>query len=361
MHTLNLLIDVFWVFLFSLIFIFIVRKVAKRFGLVDEPNHRKKHQGQIPLVGGITVFFGICLAFTITQEYIPHKWLYLICAEILVFVGALDDRFDISVKIRATIQAIVAFVMTHFAGLTLNNLGYAFGPWWEITLGPLGYLMTLFAVWAAVNAFNMVDGIDGLLGGLSCVSFAALGILLYQNGDMALAYWCFAFIAAILPYICLNLGLLGKRYKVFMGDAGSTLIGFSVIWLLLMSTQGEQRSIKPVTALWIIAIPLMDMIAIMYRRLRKGMNPFSPDRQHIHHLFMRSGFTSRQAFILISMAAAILAMIGIIGERTNFIPEWVMLVLFLLIFAIYGYCIKRAWKVARFVKRVKRRMQRMAK
>lgn len=154
---------------------------------------------------------------------------------------------------------------------------------------------------------------------------------------------------------------MGKRYKVFMGDAGSTLIGFTIIWLLLMSTQGEQRSIKPVTALWIIAIPLMDMIAIMYRRLRKGMSPFSPDRQHIHHLIMRSGFTSSQAFILITLAAAILAAIGMIGERSSFIPEWVMLALFLLIFAVYGYCIKRAWKVARFVKRVKRRMQRIAK
>ncbi|MFS1538632.1 MAG: UDP-N-acetylglucosamine--undecaprenyl-phosphate N-acetylglucosaminephosphotransferase [Candidatus Phlomobacter fragariae] len=360
MYTLNLLIDVFWVFFFSLIFIFVARKVAKRFGLVDEPNHRKKHQGEIPLVGGITVFFGISLAFMITHEYIPHKWLYLICAGILVFVGVLDDRFDISVKIRATIQAIVAFVMIYFTGLTLDNLGYAFGPW-QVTLGPLSYLMTLFAVWGAVNAFNMVDGIDGLLGGLSCVSFAALGILLYQNGNMALAFWCFAVIAAILPYIFLNLGLLGKRYKVFMGDAGSTLIGFTIIWLLLMSTQGEPRLIKPVTALWIIAIPLMDMIAIMYRRLRKGMNPFSPDRQHIHHLIMRSGFTSSQAFILITLVAAIFAVIGLIGERSSFIPEWVILALFLLIFAIYGYCIKRAWKAARFVKRVKRRMQRIAK
>lgn len=107
-------------------------------------------------------------------------------------------------------------------------------------------------------------------------------------------------IATIVPYILLNLGILGRRYKVFMGDAGSTLIGFTAIWLLLQSSQGKAHSINPVTALWIIAIPLMDMIAIMYRRLRKGMSPFSPDRQHIHHLIMRAGFTPRQAFVLIT-------------------------------------------------------------
>jgi UDP-GlcNAc:undecaprenyl-phosphate GlcNAc-1-phosphate transferase len=128
--------------------------------------------------------------------------------------------------------------------------------------------------------------------------------------------------------------------------------------VLLQSSQGDSHPIKPVTALWIIAIPLMDMIAIMYRRLRKGMSPFSPDRQHIHHLIMRAGFTSRQAFVLITLAAAILAAIGVLGERLTFIPEWVMLALFLLAFSLYGYCIKRAWRVARYIKRMKRRIRR---
>ncbi|TNC56063.1 hypothetical protein FHB93_29730, partial [Klebsiella quasipneumoniae] len=89
------------------------------------------------------------------------------------------------------------------------------------------------AVWAAINAFNMVDGIDGRLAGLSSVSFAATGIILWFDGQYSLAMWCFAMIAAILPYILLNLGALGRRYKVFMGDAGSPMIGCPSIWILL--------------------------------------------------------------------------------------------------------------------------------
>ncbi|MBW7984517.1 UDP-N-acetylglucosamine--undecaprenyl-phosphate N-acetylglucosaminephosphotransferase [Enterobacillus tribolii] len=357
MNLLTTSSDLFVVFLFSLAFLFCARKVAKKIGLVDKPNYRKRHQGLIPLVGGISVYAGICFTFLFFQPYIPHFRLYLLCAGALVLVGALDDRFDISVKIRATVQALIAIAMMTVGGLYLRNLGQIFGPW-ELTLGPFGYLVTLFAVWAAINAFNMVDGIDGLLGGLSCVTFLSMGILLWQDGQHDLAMWCFAFIAAIVPYILLNLGILGRRYKVFMGDAGSTLIGFTVIWILLESTQGSGHPMNPVTALWVIAIPLMDMIAIMYRRLRKGMSPFSPDRQHIHHLIMRAGFTSRQAFVLITLAAALLAAIGVTGERLGFVPEWVMLVLFLLAFVLYGYCIKRAWRVARFVKRMKRRMRR---
>jgi len=343
-------------FVFSLAFLFFARKAAKKIGLVDRPNYRKRHQGVIPLVGGISVFAGSCFAFAISDLYIPNLLLYLVCAGCLVLVGALDDRFDISIKFRAIVQAGVAVVMMVKAKLYLLSLGYILGPW-ELVVGPFGYVLTLFAVWAAINAFNMVDGIDGLLGGLSCVSFLALGIILFADGQTSLAMWCFSMIAAIIPYILLNLGLFGRRYKVFMGDAGSTLIGFTIIWILLASTQGPAHPITPVTALWLIAIPLIDMVAIMYRRLSKGVSPFSADRQHIHHLIMRAGFTSRQAFVLITLAAALLAAIGVLGEYRDFIPEWVMLVLFLLAFVLYDYCIKHAWRVARKIKRLKRRLR----
>ncbi|WP_075183401.1 UDP-N-acetylglucosamine--undecaprenyl-phosphate N-acetylglucosaminephosphotransferase [Pantoea sp. 1.19] len=356
MNLLTMSTELASIFLFSLVFLFFARKVAKKIGLVDKPNYRKRHQGVIPLVGGISVYAGICFTFLITNYYIPHALLYLACAGVLVLVGALDDRFDISVKIRATVQALIAIAMMVYGKLYLLSLGHIFGSW-ELVVGPFGYVLTLFAVWAAINAFNMVDGIDGLLGGLSCVTFAAMGIILYFDGQESLAMWCFAMIVAIIPYILLNLGVFGRRYKVFMGDAGSTLIGFTIIWILLETTQGVRHPITPVSALWLIAIPLMDMVAIMYRRLRKGMSPFSADRQHIHHLIMRAGFTSGQAFVLITLAAALLAGVGVLGEYLSFIPEWVMLVLFLLAFMLYGYCIKRAWRVARFIKRLKRRMR----
>jgi UDP-GlcNAc:undecaprenyl-phosphate GlcNAc-1-phosphate transferase len=135
---------------------------------------------------------------------------------------------------------------------------------------------------------------------------------LWFDGQYSLAMWCFAMIAAILPYILLNLGVLGRRYKVFMGDAGSTMIGFTIIWILLETTQGKTH-ISPVTALWIIAIPLMDMVAIMYRRLRKGMSPFSPTASifiiyHARRVYFPSGVCADYP------GAAMLAAIGVAAE-----------------------------------------------
>lgn len=109
---------------------------------MDKPNFRKRHQGLIPLVGGISVYAGICFTVGIVDYYIPHASLYLACAGVLVFIGALDDRFDISVKIRATIQAAVGIVMMVFGKLYLSSLGYIFGSW-EMVLGPFGYFLTL--------------------------------------------------------------------------------------------------------------------------------------------------------------------------------------------------------------------------
>ena len=117
MNLLTAVTELISIFLFTTCFLFIARKVAKRIGLVDKPNFRKRHQGLIPLVGGISVYAGICFTFGIADYYIPHAVLYLACAGVLVLVGALDDRFDIAVKIRATVQAAIGVIMMVVGGL----------------------------------------------------------------------------------------------------------------------------------------------------------------------------------------------------------------------------------------------------
>ncbi|HAG02675.1 MAG TPA: undecaprenyl-phosphate alpha-N-acetylglucosaminyl 1-phosphate transferase, partial [Leclercia adecarboxylata] len=151
MNLLTAVTELISIFLFTTCFLFLARKAAKRVGLVDKPNYRKRHQGLIPLVGGISVYAGICFTFSIADYYIPHAALYLSCAGVLVLVGALDDRFDISVKFRAAVQAAIGVIMMVVGKLYLSSLGYIFGTW-EMVLGPFGYFLTLFAVWAAINA-----------------------------------------------------------------------------------------------------------------------------------------------------------------------------------------------------------------
>jgi len=236
-------------------------------------------------------------------------------------------------------------------GLSLSTLGNVlFG--YPLLLGVAGYLVTVFAVIGAINAFNMIDGIDGLLGILACITFGFLGIIFYMGERENVAMWCLALVVACLPYILLNLGVpWGAKFKVFMGDAGSMLIGFTVIWLLIIASQGEDAVMRPVTALWIIALPLMDMMRVMISRLRRGCSPFRPDREHLHHILMRAGFSGRGTLIVMAIGQVLCGMTGIILEGFHVSDYW-QLLLFIISFVCLLYAMRSVEKLKNKVARL---------
>ncbi|QGM80155.1 UDP-N-acetylglucosamine--undecaprenyl-phosphate N-acetylglucosaminephosphotransferase [Otariodibacter oris] len=342
------------VFITSFVVLIVMRPVAEWVGLVDKPNFRKRHQGVIPLIGGIALFLGNLAFYLMQWEQMRFPLLYLSAVTILLIIGVLDDRFDISPLLRASIQAGLAGAMI-YSGLSIASLGQLIAPF-SLELGTIGVVLTVFITIAIINAFNMIDGIDGLLAGLSSVSFAGIGTLMWLDEQYTLAYWCFSIIFVLLPYAMFNLSLFGAKWKVFMGDSGSTLIGFTIIWILLLSTQGQGHAISPITGLWLIAVPLIDMVAIIFRRLKKGKSPFRPDRLHIHHLMMRAGLTSRQALVVITLGSAICTTIGVLGE-VYYWNQWVMFIGFIILFFLYSYSIVHAWRITRFIRRYKRRIR----
>ncbi|OCH40297.1 UDP-N-acetylglucosamine--undecaprenyl-phosphate N-acetylglucosaminephosphotransferase [Vibrio cyclitrophicus] len=345
-----MLLELSFVGFFSFSSLFLMRKVAKAVGLVDKPNERKLHNGAIPLVGGIAISLSISQYLVTHPNVIPHSEVFLASIAALIVIGALDDKFDISFKIRLIVQAILSICMMYFADLRLENIGNLFGLG-DLHLGFLSPVITILAVIGAINAFNMVDGIDGLLGGLAIVTLGAIAILLKVDSQHGLAYLCVVFIVAIIPYILMNLGILGRERKVFMGDAGSMMIGFTVIWLLLGASQDPSESLmRPITALWLIAMPLMDMAAIMFRRVRRGVSPFKPDREHLHHIFQRLGCTPRQTLAIICAIASSFAGFGIYGEFLK-VPESTMFILFLVCFAAYTVAMSYVWRITSWVRR----------
>ncbi|MBE2895261.1 UDP-N-acetylglucosamine--undecaprenyl-phosphate N-acetylglucosaminephosphotransferase [Spirabiliibacterium falconis] len=343
-------------FVVSFVALIVVRPLARRIGLVDKPNYRKRHQGAVPLIGGIALFLGNLCFYLLQWHEMNFPQLYVFCVSVLLFIGVLDDRFDISPFIRAAIQVGLACLMIYYANLSLSSLGQIIGPF-KLQLGIFSSVVTVMIIMGVINAFNMIDGIDGLLSGLSSVTFGAIAILMLLDNQINLALWCIVLIMVMLPYALFNLNVFGVKNKVFMGDSGSTLIGFTIIWILLLSTQGSGHPINPVTALWVIAIPLIDMVAVIVRRLRQGKSPFRPDRLHIHHLMMRAGLSSRQALFVITFMAALFAGFGILGE-VYYIDEWIMFPLFIILFFVYYYSITRAWRVSRLIKRMRRRASR---
>jgi UDP-GlcNAc:undecaprenyl-phosphate GlcNAc-1-phosphate transferase len=322
----------------------IFKPIAIDVGLVDKPNSRKRHKGQVPLIGGISIFVAVLAASLLWLPNTLELRMYLIASAMMVFIGALDDKYDLRVRIRIVGQIIIASLMIYGVGGYISNLGDLFG-FGDIELGPFGIIFTYFAIIVVINAYNMVDGIDGLIGSLSLNTFTAIAILFLMSGNQGYLSYPLILATATLPYLMFNLGFFQKQTKkIFMGDAGSMFIGLSVIWLLSIGTQGENASFRPVTALWICALPLMDMLAIVMRRYRKGKSPFKPDRDHLHHILQRAGLSSRQTLLLISLFSVLMSLIGVLGEHFQ-VAESIQLFLFVLIFILYNrYARHFSWK-----------------
>ncbi len=331
-------------FFFAFLAIKLFKPIAVDVGLVDKPNSRKRHQGQVPLIGGISIFVAVLAASLLWLPNTLELRMYLIASAMMVFIGALDDKYDLKVRIRIVGQIIIASLMIYGVGGYIANLGDLFGLG-EIQLGPVGIIFTYFAIIVVINAYNMVDGIDGLIGSLSLNTFTAIAVLFLMSGNNSYLTYPLIIATATLPYLIFNLGYF-RSYskKIFMGDAGSMFIGLSVIWLLTIGTQGENASFRPVTALWICAIPLMDMLAIVMRRYRKGKSPFKPDRDHLHHILQRAGLTSRQTLVVITVSSVVMSLIGVLGEYFK-VAESIQLILFILIFILYNkYARHFSWK-----------------
>lgn len=290
----------------SALAIFMLRRYAFMLGLLDHPDKRKQHIGDVPLVGGLAIFMGITVGASAYGHFHWFVKILIDTAMLLTLLGALDDRFDLKVRDRLLIQAIAILTVIASTGVYIHTLGHIFG--YNVELGWLGPPLTVIAIIGLMNAFNLMDGIDGLAGSLELVSIAS--IVMFANPpalqEMALLLALLA--TASLPFLVTNLGFMGR--KIFLGDAGSMLIGYLLAWALVRMSQTSQTHLSPVDVLWCVALPVLDTFAVMLRRIRQGKSPFKPDRGHIHHILMDAGMGPRATLLALTALAVSLAFVG---------------------------------------------------
>lgn len=316
----------------------LLNPLAPRLHLLDHPSERRKNHAQpVPLIGGIAIFVALLVSVLVSTPLDRSLTYGLSGAALLVVVGLLDDILNLGPKLRIVAQIAAALLLTVGGGVTLTSLGDLFG-FGSIDLGLFAVPFTVFAIVGICNAFNMIDGIDGLAGGLTLI---ALGVLvLLSPVDGASRVLMLVTIAAIVPYLICNLQLFGcTGRKVFLGDAGSLLLGYLVVWMLITAAQSP-ATLTPAAAIWIVAIPLMDTLCVMGRRMLKGRSPFCADRAHLHHVLARCLNSPRKALSLILPTAAVLASIGLFGQVQQVAPAaliWAALVFFAIYLSILRY------------------------
>ena len=313
-------------FLICLLLVPLLARWAPAAGLLDRPGGHKKHEGDVPVVGGIA----ICLATLGPALYfspplpVTH-WGFVGAIVLLLAVGVIDDRQHVAPRLRLGLQTLVVtgtFVLLDFKVDSLGNL-LGTGP---IELGAFALPFAILATVALVNAFNMLDGLDGLAGGVALIAMLALCALSLQEARPLLAVVAAASAGGILGFLMFNLPLQirGERL-VFMGDAGSTLLGFTIATLCmgLMVGQGSDlrfhdldASIYPAELLWLVAIPVFEICTTTLRRMKAQMSPMQADTGHYHHrLRHQAGWSVRAIFLLYLLFSMAAMLVGVTLHR----------------------------------------------
>ena len=305
---------VHWVFMKIL-------KIAKLKGLVDAPNARKLQKIPVPVLGGLAVFFGLLAgllcasalfhftSFTFENTYDTLRaWSSLrgmllpavLGASIVLYTGAIDDTIGLSPLNRFIIEIAVILGICYGSGMCVDSLHGLFGindfSWW------IGIPLTVFAGVGIINAFNMVDGVNGLSSGLCIVVSFLMGTFFIKRNDVPDALLAYCFASSLIPFFFHN--VFGKYSRMFIGDAGTMVMGLIVSWCLIktLSTDGVIGSLNhkvpkleqmclPAMLLAICSVPVMDTLRVMSERMLKGVSPFKADKNHLHHKFIAIGIS----------------------------------------------------------------------
>jgi UDP-N-acetylmuramyl pentapeptide phosphotransferase/UDP-N-acetylglucosamine-1-phosphate transferase len=276
---------------------------------MDEPGERTSHSVSTPSLGGIGIFAGMLFSIIL---WTPFQFLgdlqYILCAFILIFlIGARDDLDPISPTKKLLGELLAACILVFKANVKLTSLYGIFGIY---ELHPMfSIVLSIFTVIVIINAFNLIDGINGLSGSIGVLISTVLGIWFYKIGRLDMAILSFSMVGSLVAFLKYNV----SPAKIFMGDTGSLLIGMMVSILAiqfieLQKTIPNQELVIQAAPAFVVAtliLPLFDTLRVFVIRLYNGKSPFYPDRSHIHHLLIDSGFTHMKATLILLLVNVI--------------------------------------------------------
>lgn len=350
-------------FAYVMVFLFVglltdfLRRHAGQFGLLDRPDGRKRHRGVVPAVGGEAIYVGCLLSALALGVDDGHVVGLFGIGSIIVVIGALDDHLGFSARRRLLVQFLAAGAMVLIEGSRLQSLGSFGADGASMDLGLLAAPLTIIGAVGMINAFNMCDGMDGLSGCLAVIALSALAVVAGVGG-LDLVTLIVVLTCGVAAFLTQNLRVPWRwRASVFMGDAGSTFMGFAVCWLIIQLGGAEQPLLVPVVAAWFVLVPLFDTTYVILRRLALKRSPLKGDRQHLHHYLQRRGLNVNQSLAVIAGLAVSGAAVGLLMHFVD-LPDGLSLLALTGAFA--GYCVvmSKAWQALPYVRRHRMRRRR---
>lgn len=288
----QILLMVFIPFAFVALIIPFVKKVAFRLGAVDNPGGRHIHKKVMPKLGGLAIFLGFLLGYMIFGEHSEQMNSVLIGSFVIVITGMIDDISDLRVREKLVGQIIAACIITFYGKILLVDIS-AFGLY--LNFGIFTYPLTILFIVSCINCINFIDGMDGLSGGISSIYYLTIGIIGVIMGNVDLEF--------VLTFVMLGstLGFLVHNFypaKIFAGDTGSMFMGFIIAVIALLGFKNVTMT-SLIIPLLILAVPILDTLFAIIRRLLKGEKIYVGDACHIHHQLLNRNKSQRKTVLTI--------------------------------------------------------------
>ncbi|MEZ2130665.1 MULTISPECIES: MraY family glycosyltransferase [unclassified Sinorhizobium] len=298
-------------FMLCVAFITVLRRVSVTVALVDHPDARKRHDGHIPLCGGIAIFAAFAIVSSVSGQLLSLSVNYWLALAIILALGVADDRYQLSAFRRLLVQLLASLIMV--AEFDTSSLSLNFFHTEIAALALVAFVISTCFITGLVNSWNMLDGVDGLAGGAAAVAIMWLLVISGFSGSSDVMPSLEILLVGICGFLIFNMRSPWRpRASIFLGDAGSTALGATLSYVILMLAAGDS-AIPFAALLWVVIIPIIDTLSLMIRRVLDRRSPMSADRWHLHHLLLDSGLSPASATGVITALSAICGGIGYIG------------------------------------------------
>jgi UDP-GlcNAc:undecaprenyl-phosphate GlcNAc-1-phosphate transferase len=321
-------------------------RMAPHLGLLDQPNARKVHKAPIPTVGGWGIVIGALAAAAFQMHWTPLFEAYVLGALVLFLFGVIDDRLTLSHRVKFIGQFIAAGLVIFHGDLWIHHAPYIPEEYWPAWAG---ITLSFFAIVGMINAMNTSDGLDGLAGGECVLSLLVIAFLAYMVEGTDTMMYAVTVIGGVLGFLRFNT----HPARVFMGDAGSQFLGFSLGMLAILITQQTFQTLSPATTLLFLGLPIIDIFAVMIQRMSRGESPFKAGRNHVHHRLLDLGFSHTETVVLIYVIHGTFVLSAIVLRHES---DWLVTAVYLsaivVLFGALQYAEKSGWRRTRPAARV---------
>ena len=290
--------------LISLMITPIVIAISKKLNIVDKPNFRKVHTQPVSVLGGTVILFSFLIGIWISHPMEREIKSLIIGAFIMYVVGLIDDICDLKPLLKLLGQVIAASVIV-FYGITIDFISFPMGP--TIHFGFLSIPITIIWIVAITNAINLIDGLDGLASGVSIIALLTIAFIAILQGNIFITMICSVLIGSLLGFLFFNF----HPAKIFLGDSGALMIGFIIGFVSLLGFKNI-TFISLFFPIIILAVPFIDTLFAMIRRVKKGQHIMQADKSHLHHKLLALGYSHRQTVLLIYSIAILFSLSSII-------------------------------------------------